>query len=151
MGLTYSYRRYPSSRPVVPLGGQLYRPQPVVLVGVSGPLGVMPVRALIDTGADDTVFSDAVATTIGLDLSAAPSGTAQGIGGGSVVVRYAAVPLQLAQGSTSHEWLAWVGFVSIPMRRGLLGFAGFLQFFTATFFGDREEVELTPNASLPSP
>jgi len=151
MGLTYRYRHYPSSRPIVPLGGQQYRPQPVVLVGVSGPLGVMPVRALVDTGADDTVFSDAVATTIGLDLSAAPPGTAQGISGGAVVVRYAQVTLQLTQGSERYEWLAWVGFVSIPMRRGLLGFAGFLQFFTATFHGDREEFELTANALLPPP
>jgi hypothetical protein len=151
MGLTYPYRRYPSSRPIVPLGGQTYRPQPVVLVGVAGPLGVMPVRALIDTGADDTVFSESVATTIGLDLSAAPTGTAQGVGGNAVVVRYAEVTLQLAQGNGRHEWRAWVGFASIPMRRALLGFAGFLQFFTATFHGDREEVELTANALLPPP
>jgi hypothetical protein len=31
----------------------------------------------------------------------------------------------------------------------LLGFAGFLQFFTATFRGDREEVELAVNVLYP--
>jgi hypothetical protein len=34
-------------------------------------------------------------------------------------------------------------------RYALLGFAGFLQYFTATFFGDLEEVELTVNAAYP--
>ena len=33
--------------------------------------------------------------------------------------------------------------------RPLIGFAGFLQFFTATFHGDREQVELTVNALYP--
>lgn len=36
----------------------------------------------------------------------------------------------------------WVGF-SPAISRPLFGFAGFLQFFTATFHGDREQVELT--------
>jgi hypothetical protein len=31
----------------------------------------------------------------------------------------------------------------------MVGFAGFLQFFTATFHGDREEVELTVNMAYP--
>ena len=43
----------------------------------------------------------------------------------------------------------WVGFTSAPLRQPLLGYAGFLQFFTATFHGDREEVELAVNAAYP--
>ena len=42
---------------------------------------------------------------------------------------------------------AWVGFTSAPIRHPLLGFAGFLQYFTATFHGDREEVELAVNGT----
>jgi hypothetical protein len=35
------------------------------------------------------------------------------------------------------------------MQQPILGFAGFLQYFTATFIGDREEVELTVNSLYP--
>ena len=38
------------------------------------------------------------------------------------------------------------GLPPVKLQRPLLGFAGFLQFFTATFHGDREEVELTVNS-----
>jgi hypothetical protein len=48
-----------------------------------------------------------------------------------------------------REWPAWVGSTSARLRQPLLGYAGFLQFFTATFEGDREEVLLTINASYP--
>ena len=44
-------------------------------------------------------------------------------------------------------WKAWVGFTSAPLRQPLLGYAGFLQFFDATFFGQREEVELAVNSA----
>jgi Aspartyl protease len=151
MVLTFRYPRYRSPNPVVPLGGVQFRPQPVILIGVTGPLGTLPYEALIDTGADDTIFPLAMAASIGLDLSTAPTGTARGVGGTTVLVRYVEVGLRLAQGSNRIEWRAWAGFVATPMRRGLLGFAGFLQFFTATFRGDREEVELEANALLPGP
>jgi hypothetical protein len=42
-----------------------------------------------------------------------------------------------------------VGFTSCRLRHALLGFAGFLEFFTATFHGDREEVELAVNGLYP--
>jgi hypothetical protein len=42
--------------------------------------------------------------------------------------------------------MGWLGFTSAPLRQSLLGYAGFLQFFTATFYGDTEQVELTINS-----
>ena len=57
----------------------------------------------------------------------------------------------MALGNDRCEWRAWVGFTPPRWPWALLGFAGFLQFFTATFHGDREEVELTANALLPGP
>jgi hypothetical protein len=151
MSLTYRYRLYPGPQPVVSLGGRFSRPRPVIPVAVSGPLGTHNERALLDTGADDTIFPDAVAGRIGLDLTGAPPGSARGAGGNRVLLRYAAVTLRLTQGNEQAEWQAWVGFTPTPLNRGLLGFAGFLQFFTATFRGDREEVELEANALLPGP
>jgi hypothetical protein len=54
----------------------------------------------------------------------------------------------LTDGIEYHEWPAWVGFVK-GLRRPLLGFGGFLQFFTATFHGDDEFVELAVNRLYP--
>ena len=151
MTLRFPYKLYPTRRPVIALGGRAVRPKPVLTVGVIGPLSARAVQGLLDTGADDTVVHESVATSIGTDLSAAPMGSATGVGGSVVPVRFAEVTLRLASGYDQCEWRAWVGFTPARLHWALLGFAGFLQFFTATFHGDREEVELTPNALLLPP
>jgi hypothetical protein len=55
------------------------------------------------------------------------------------------VTLRIATAQEQREWQAWVGFTSGKLRRPILGFAGCLQYFTSTFLGDREEVELSVN------
>jgi hypothetical protein len=125
------------------------RPRPIVVVNVAGPAAALARAALIDTGADDTVFPEAIAAVIGVDLTQAPVGEAAGVGSRPFPLRYAAVTLRLTDGNEFREWPATVGFTSAPLRRPLLGFAGFLRFFTATFHGDREELELAVNALYP--
>jgi hypothetical protein len=61
----------------------------------------------------------------------------------------AEVTLRVADSKERREWKAWVAFSPVPLRQPLLGFAGFLQYFTATFHGDREEVELAVNSLYP--
>jgi hypothetical protein len=100
---------------------------------------------LLDTGSDDTVFHESVAVLIGVDLSSAPHGRAAGAATSAVPVRYAQVTLRLATVQEQHEWSALIGFTAAPLRYPLLGYAGFLQFFDATFRGAREEVELAVN------
>jgi hypothetical protein len=102
--------------------------------------------ALLDTGADDTVFPERIANVIGIDLTSAPTGALEGITAGTAVLRYAEVTLRVADNHEQREWQAWVGFTRSKMRHPTLGFAGFLQYFTATFYGDRETVELTVNS-----
>jgi hypothetical protein len=114
-----------------------------------GPTGDYFRNGLLDAGADDTIFPEPVAARIGIDLTAAPAGEAAGVGATPVPVRYAEVTLRIAAGTERREWRAWVGFAAVRLRYPLLGFAGFLQFFTATFRGDREEVELAVNALYP--
>jgi len=122
----------------------------VIFVAVIGPNGTAVEKGLLDVGADDTVFPDLVAANIGIDLSSAPVGGASGVGPMSVVVlRYAEVVLRISDGLEHREWPARVGFTSASLHRPLLGFAGFLQFFAATFDGDREQAELTINAAYP--
>jgi hypothetical protein len=118
-------------------------------VTLIGPQGTMPQDALLDTGADDTVFPDRAAQLIGIDLTTAPTGKVGGLLQGSVLVRYARVMLRIADNRERREWEAWIGFTPAKIRFPTLGYAGFLQYFTATFHGDREEIELTVNGQYP--
>jgi Aspartyl protease len=145
MALRFPYHLAASGQSVLPLGGRFVRPRPVIWLTLIGPTGNCWQRALVDTGADDTVFPLAVAARIGLDLSNAPLGTIRGAGHVSIPLRYAVVTLHVSDGSEQRQWDAWVGFTSMPMPYPVLGFSGFLQFFTATFRGDLEEVELAVN------
>ena len=110
---------------------------------------VGPLEGAAHFAADDTVFPEEIAAKVGLNLTNAPQGSASGVGMGTVPLRYAIVGLRITDGRETREWRAWVGFTAAPLRRPLLGFAGFLQFFEASFRGDREEVELTINALYP--
>jgi predicted aspartyl protease len=149
MSMLCRYKDFTGAQPVWPLHGRLTRPRPMATVTVIGPGGTHVLRGLIDTGADDTVFEDKVAHLIGLDLTRAPVGGASGVGQVSSPLHYAEVTLRLVGNGELREWPARVGFTAAPLKRALLGFAGFLQFFTATFHGDREEVELTMNGLYP--
>ncbi|MFO0847241.1 MAG: aspartyl protease family protein [Gemmataceae bacterium] len=138
------YKQYPVSAPVISLNGRANRPKPVVMVTVIGPGGSAVQEALLDTGADDTVFPDDVAAKIGLDLSAAPTRSAAGVGMTPYPLRYAQVTLRLTDGIEYREWPAWVAFTPARLR-----FAGCLQFFTAAFDGEREQVTLAVTARYP--
>ena len=145
----FGYELQASRQSIVTLGGRFSRPRPILTVLLRGPFGDYPTDALIDTGSDDCVFPLHIAKRIGIDLTTAPLGSASGVGIASVTLYYTQVTLRIADNHEQREWQAWVGFTSAPLKRPLLGFAGFLQFFTATFHGDREEVELTVNSLYP--
>jgi hypothetical protein len=121
----------------------------LVFVGLSGPKGSTAVTGLLDTGSDDTVFPDKIASIIGLDLTQLPVFPVNRPGGQHIPVRFADVTLRLTDGVEFREWPATVGFTSAGLPFSLLGFAGCLQYFTATFHGDVEEVELAVNALYP--
>jgi hypothetical protein len=119
------------------------------MVTLVGPGGSLPQDALLDTAADDTVFPQYSAQFLGIDLANAPVGTAKVIGGAVVQVRYAEVVLRIADQNESREWKTWVAFAQGRMPFALLGFAGFLEFYSATFDGANEVVELTVNKNYP--
>jgi predicted aspartyl protease len=147
--MRFSYQSLPVPHPLVPLQGRTDRPKPIIAVTVIGPAGTSTQDALLDTGADDTVLPERVAKKIGIDLSNAPTASGAGVGQAILPLRYAQVTLRIADKQEQREWTAWVGFTSGKIRLPLLGFAGFLQYFTATFLGDREEVELAVNGLYP--
>lgn len=149
MSLHFAYKLFATPKPVVTLGGRWVRPRPMCHISVMGPAGSFIYLGHLDSGADDTVFPDAAAAGLGIDLSSAPTGEAAGVTSAPLPLRYAQVTLRLTDGVEYREWPAWVGFTPVRLARPLLGFAGFQQFFTSTFHGDREEVELSVNALYP--
>ena len=139
-------------RPAISLQGRLFRPRPLIPVTVINAQSGLSrtYHGLLDTGADDTVFQNETALGLGIDLTNAPTGTAQGVTGQTVTVQYAEVLLQLTNDDGDVlEWRATVAFAPKRGTHPLLGFAGFLQFFNANFSGEFEEVTLTPNRLIP--
>lgn len=148
MSLLFPYTVVAAHHAVVPLGGRWSRPHSLIMVSAIGPKKAFPMEGRLDTGSDDTVFPERLAALIGVDLSNAPLGHNRTANGTLITVRYAQITLRITDGVERREWPAWVAFTP-AIHRPLLGFAGFLQFFTATFRGDREEVELAVNSFYP--
>lgn len=142
--------RYPRrNHPSVPLGGTILQPRPLISVTLIGPRGTWVAEGLLDTGADETIFSETLAPMLGIDLTNAPSGNLAAAGQTGYSVRYAILTLRIADLHERRQWDGLVGFSSARLRRPLLGFASFLQYFTSAFHGDREFVELTVNNLYP--
>jgi hypothetical protein len=146
MAMRFPYRSYQARQSLWQLGGKRARVRPVLTITTIGPGGTAVDDGLLDTGADDTVFSVNLAAKLGIDLTNAPQGEASGVGGVAATVYLADLKLRITDGREQREWTARVGFTSAPLKRALLGITGFLEYFTATFFGDREEVELAVNS-----
>ena len=144
--MQFRYKLFPQPVAALSLGGRWSRPRPVIPFSVLGPKDTWVNLALLDTGADETILPVDAARYIGLDLTHAPTGSTLGLGSVPVPLQYAEVKLRLSDGKEFREWLAWVGFTTMRIKRPLLGFAGCLQFFTAAFHGDREEVFLDVNS-----
>lgn len=147
MTLRFAYQKFRTRRPLPSLRGRTERPRPIVPVSLVGPGGAVARDALLDTGADDTVFPLSAAAALGIDLSNAPTGSGSGAGLAALTFQYAEVTIRIASPSEFREWSGWVGFTSGQLRQPILGFAGFLEFFTASFHGDGEFVDLTVNGN----
>lgn len=149
MSLFFRYTLKPVNHSIVSLGGRWSRPRPLITVSIVGTSNTIAAEGLLDTGSDDTVFPESTALRLGIDLRSAPIGQMRTATLRSYPVRYAQVRLRLTDGVEQREWPALVGFTPAPLNHPLLGFAGFFQFFTATFHGDREQIELTVNGLYP--
>jgi hypothetical protein len=121
----------------------------VVILNPADATNWLHYHACLDTGADDCVFYEDTATLLGIDLANALTKTARGTTEATMMFRYADVWLQLnGSDGTVIEWAATVAFARNRASYPLLGYAGFLQFFNATFFGESEQVELVENNSI---
>jgi hypothetical protein len=133
------------------LRGGRDRPRPVLAVRVIGPGSARILDGLLDSGSDDTIFPAWVGALVGLDLTSIPEHEITLAGRQRpILARFVQVQLRISDGvQETYEWPAIVGFVPVPMRRALLGQAGFLQFFNADFRGADREAILTTNPTFP--
>ena len=141
------YTPCPVRTAVPALAGATLVPRPLLALRITGPAGSRLRDGLLETGADETIVDPSVAPPIGVDLSRSLEREITLIGRGRIRCRYAPVQLRISDGvAETYEWDTVVGFAPFPLLRGLLGFAGFLQFFDADFRGANREVALLPNA-----
>jgi hypothetical protein len=131
--------------------GILYRP--VVPVRIIGRSGSARLLALVDTGSDDTLFARSIGETIGARIDQEPSWAIQGIGGHEIGAARGEIEIEISDGRSVLRWLQPVGFLSMPTSEdelAVLGHAGFLQYFRASFDSERHELTLRPNRSFPA-
>lgn len=148
--MRFRYTSYEADPSATLPSGVLYRPE--VTVDVIGPRGMETIQALVDTGSDETVFPVSLALAIGVQLDRTTIGQASGVGGHVVQLVPGNVTLQVAQGGRKCRWESTVAFLEVEQPEdevALLGYAGFLEYFRATFDSQSHELELTPNDRFP--
>jgi hypothetical protein len=122
--------------------------RPIIPVRIHGNRAGASELGLVDTGCDDTLFPIRLAPLLGVGFSPGDYSAISGIDGGSFLVRYAQVDLELRASGESLRWSARVGFH--PLERVVLGHSGFLDYFTASFNGRRRLLTLTANGQAPA-
>jgi hypothetical protein len=121
--------------------------RPYVPIRVIDPRGSTRLDGLLDTGADETILPRSIAGPLGIGLDDGARGRFRGVGGQVVTVVYGSVELELATQSRRLRWPVTVAFLD-GAHGAILGHAGFLEYFTASFNGERRHVTLRPNTRL---
>jgi hypothetical protein len=139
------YRLDPTS--IIPTS-EVYRPE--IRIKVFGPRRSLTISAIVDTGADHVFLSAPVATAIGADLTG-DSESALAAGGHETDVWPGSVEIEIRQSNEFYRWPVTIAFLggNDDPPIAYLGQAGFLEYFTANFGGERQTVELFPNKLLP--
>ena len=151
MILRFPYVSEPLTGPAPPslAPGSLfrYRPfAPVTLFGASGQWNFT--QAVLDPGSDDIVFPMSTVHWIGTPLLP-DSGRRVRWRGTLHPLRFAAIELELDDGTGFCRWPTVAAFSPAPLKYPLLGLAGCLEYFDSTFRGANQLVELTPNPRFP--
>ena len=124
--------------------------RPVIPIRVIGLIGSQPMDGILDTGATETILPAYLMGIIDPAVIPGEVGVLLGASGAPFVVTYGTVDLELRMTRQIFRWHANVAFH--PNRQdALLGDAGFLRFFTATFNGPERYTTLRPNGVFPPP
>ncbi|MEX0702288.1 MAG: hypothetical protein WD069_09350 [Planctomycetales bacterium] len=148
--MKFRYRRYAIMPSLDFPDGALYRPEvPLRVIGLDGS---EILSALVDTGADVTLLPRSTQNAIGGSIDEAATSRIAGIGGREIEVMSGDVTLALECAGETLEWIARVRFIpdeSSSDAGAILGHAGCLQFFRATFDGHAQDIELLPAPDFP--
>jgi Aspartyl protease len=124
--------------------------EPIIVVRFIGPRQTYLILGLLDTGASMTLVPRSYFHKLG--MSAAPTERVRvRTVSGSVDVLLGALDLELRSDRVKYRWSAQVGFVPRADNLALLGHAGFLDHFSATFDGLRKRVTLKLKGTFPAP
>jgi hypothetical protein len=148
--MIFDYRGHLIALPDSDDYGLLSRPE--ISLVIRGPLGERLLTGLVDTGSDYTVLPASVAAAFGISLREEPGISAKSFGGLELHLLVGDVQLTIEQGGESVSWPESVCFFDFGKNRqtAVLGHAGFLDYFTATFDGLNSMLTLIPNELLPS-
>ncbi len=130
----------------------IFLPRPEISFVVQGGGRSVSLIGLVDTGSDHTILPKSVADKLGIATADSDGPPAQAFGGEAITLRYGEVVLQLVVDDETLRWPTEVCFYDFPLRKYetvVLGHAGFLDYFTASFDGKNSVLSLTPNDDLP--
>jgi hypothetical protein len=148
--MKWPYSRYQVDKSPICPDGVVFRPEARVCVrGITAEaiLGV-----LIDTGADHTLLPISIAHRIGARLFEDERDSARGVGGHAIAMIPGVVELELFSNDGSCTWTTVVAFAEFDRpddECSILGHAGCLEFFLASFDGPKHTVELIQIGDFP--
>lgn len=130
-------------------GHELYRP--VVTTEITGPKGVVTVKAVVAPTVEMTVLPRSLGELVGADMLSLPMHLGYSVGGIRQVVP-GTVTLEMDTDDGRYRWSTSVGFaqfVSGEAEEAILGYRGCLEYFTVIFAGENFELTLAPNNRFP--
>jgi hypothetical protein len=148
--MKFSYRQIIAQSPDADDYYLILRPE--IPVTIAGPSGEVTIYGLLDTGSDNTIFPLSLADYLGISLYPSPDPPASVFGGQKVELLLGDVVLKLEVGSETIAWpttVCFFDFLTGTDETAILGHAGFLDYFTATFDGENSLVTLLANRELP--
>jgi hypothetical protein len=149
--MNFTYTKYlVEPTPTIP-DGIIHRPQ--VFLRIAGSKSDLFLLALVDTGADETIIPLSVADEIGIELDANKRSQASGVTGQPLELLPGRVELEILGESEAYRWSDTISFARFADEEdecAILGHAGALRYFTATFDGERNQGSLLPNGTMPN-
>jgi len=124
--------------------------EPIIVVRFIGPGRTYVIRGLLDTGASMTLVPRSYFHKLGMSVAPTERVRLRTVSG-TVDVLLGTLDLELRSERAKYRWSAQVGFVPRADNLVLLGHAGFLDHFSATFDGLRKCVTLKPRGIFPAP
>lgn len=146
--MIFQYKDYEYNKRIIPLCGANVRWRTVVPIIICGPGGWRRLYATLDSGSDDTLFPSCLASSLGVDLTDAPTWRGEGVGGKRFEYPLAQVQLRLSDNFDVCIWDAIVGFTDKIEGHALLGHSGCIKYLDISFLGSKRQILVEPNPSF---